>query len=71
MYKTFQQDSVFSILSKWNLFQTYIPWFLTLIGYKYLNFIFLDTFSNLLSILSSKKFVSIFHDIMHGSHILW
>ena len=72
MYRTFQQDSVFSTLSKWNLFQTYIPWFLTSTGYKYLNFIFLDTFSDLLPILSSsQKFVSIFHDIMHGSDILW
>nr|YP_009769219.1 hypothetical chloroplast RF21 [Clitoria ternatea]YP_009769236.1 hypothetical chloroplast RF21 [Clitoria ternatea]QIS99920.1 hypothetical chloroplast RF21 [Clitoria ternatea]QIS99937.1 hypothetical chloroplast RF21 [Clitoria ternatea] len=72
MYRTFQQDSSFSTLSKWNLFQTYIPWFLTSTGYKYLNFIFLDTFSDLLPILnSSQKFVSIFHDIMHGSDISW
>lgn len=41
MYRTFQRDSAFSTLSKkWNLFQTYIPWFLTSIGYKYLNWIF-------------------------------
>nr|YP_009572398.1 hypothetical chloroplast RF2 [Monococcus echinophorus]YP_009572416.1 hypothetical chloroplast RF2 [Monococcus echinophorus]QBE87362.1 hypothetical chloroplast RF2 [Monococcus echinophorus]QBE87382.1 hypothetical chloroplast RF2 [Monococcus echinophorus] len=64
MYRTF--------LSKWNLFQTYMPWFLTSTGYKYLNLIFLDTFSDLLPILSSsQKFVSIFHDIMHGSDISW
>nr|QXE39984.1 Ycf2 [Nanhaia speciosa] len=71
MYRTFQRDSAFSTLSKWNLFQRYlIPWFLTSIGYKYLNFIFLDTFS--LPILSSsQKFVSIFHNIMHGSDISW
>uniref|UniRef100_A0A1Y3BWC1 Ycf2 N-terminal domain-containing protein n=1 Tax=Helianthus annuus TaxID=4232 RepID=A0A1Y3BWC1_HELAN len=32
----------------------------------------LDTFSDLLPILSSsQKFVSIFHDIMHGSDISW
>nr|QIT05781.1 Ycf2 protein [Gynostemma burmanicum (nom. inval.)]QIT05798.1 Ycf2 protein [Gynostemma burmanicum (nom. inval.)] len=69
MYRT---DSAFSTLSKWNLFQTYMPWFLTSTGYKYLNFIFLDTFSDLLPILSSsQKFVSIFHDIMHGSDISW
>ncbi|KAK4733706.1 hypothetical protein R3W88_007967 [Solanum pinnatisectum] len=37
---TFQRDSAFSTISKWNLFQTYIPWFLTSIGYKYLNLIF-------------------------------
>nr|YP_009571813.1 hypothetical protein RF2 [Rivina humilis]YP_009571830.1 hypothetical protein RF2 [Rivina humilis]QBC69764.1 hypothetical protein RF2 [Rivina humilis]QBC69765.1 hypothetical protein RF2 [Rivina humilis] len=72
MYRTFQRDSVFSTLSKWNLFQTYMPWFLTSTGYKYLNFLFLDTFSDLLPILSSsQKFVSIFHDIMHGSYISW
>uniref|UniRef100_A0AAU6N1U1 Protein Ycf2 n=1 Tax=Potentilla coriandrifolia TaxID=1732548 RepID=A0AAU6N1U1_9ROSA len=72
MYRTFQRDSVFSTLSKWNIFQTYMPWFLTSTGYKYLNLIFLDTFSDLLPILSSsQKFLSIFHDIMHGSDISW
>nr|YP_009873518.1 hypothetical protein RF2 [Acer pentaphyllum]YP_009873540.1 hypothetical protein RF2 [Acer pentaphyllum]QKT28553.1 hypothetical protein RF2 [Acer pentaphyllum]QKT28554.1 hypothetical protein RF2 [Acer pentaphyllum]QKY63130.1 Ycf2 [Acer pentaphyllum]QKY63152.1 Ycf2 [Acer pentaphyllum]QNH84415.1 Ycf2 [Acer pentaphyllum] len=72
MYRTFQRDSAFSTLSKWNLFQTYMPWFLTSTGYKYLNLIFLDTFSDLLPVLSSsQKFVSIFHDIMHGSDISW
>nr|YP_010881724.1 Ycf2 protein [Turpinia affinis]YP_010881743.1 Ycf2 protein [Turpinia affinis]QHE50544.1 hypothetical protein RF2 [Staphylea trifolia]QHE50563.1 hypothetical chloroplast RF2 [Staphylea trifolia]WIA69217.1 Ycf2 protein [Turpinia affinis]WIA69236.1 Ycf2 protein [Turpinia affinis] len=72
MYRTFQRDSAFSTLSKWNLFQTYMPWFLTSTGYKYLNLIFLDTFSDLLPIRSSsQKFVSIFHDIMHGSDISW
>nr|YP_010334742.1 Ycf2 protein [Dasispermum suffruticosum]UNH91658.1 Ycf2 protein [Dasispermum suffruticosum] len=76
MYRTFQRDSAFSTLSKWNIFQTYIPWFLTSIGHKYLNWIFLDTFSGLLPIhllpihrlpilSSSQRFVSIFHDIMH------
>ncbi|GFP82296.1 protein ycf2 [Phtheirospermum japonicum] len=50
MYRTFQRDSAFSTLSKWNLFQTYMPWLLTSTG---------------------KKFVSIFHDIMHGSGISW
>nr|YP_010294668.1 Ycf2 [Callerya nitida var. hirsutissima]ULQ68820.1 Ycf2 [Callerya nitida var. hirsutissima] len=71
MYRTFQRNSAFSTLSKWNLFQTYIiPWFLTSTGYKYLNFLFLDTFS--LPILSSsQKFVSIFHNIIHGSDISW
>lgn len=68
----YRRDSAFSTLSKWNLFQTYMPWFLTSTGYKYLNLIFLDTFSDLLPILSSsQKFVSIFHDIMHGSGISW
>nr|AWI71011.1 Ycf2 [Thevetia peruviana] len=71
MYRTFQPDSAFSTL--WNLFQTYMPWFLTSTGYKfltsagykYLDLIFLDIFSDLLSI--SQKYVSIFHDIMGRS----
>nr|YP_010632156.1 hypothetical protein Ycf2 [Monocostus uniflorus]YP_010632174.1 hypothetical protein Ycf2 [Monocostus uniflorus]WBP62198.1 hypothetical protein Ycf2 [Monocostus uniflorus]WBP62216.1 hypothetical protein Ycf2 [Monocostus uniflorus] len=72
MYRTFQRDSAFSNLSKWNLFQTYMPWFLTSTGCKYLNFTLLDTFSDPLPILSSShKFVSIFHGIMHGSDISW
>lgn len=70
MSRTFQRD--ISTLSKWNRFQTYMPWFLTSTGYKYLNLIFLDTFSDLLPVLSSsQKFVSIFHDIMHGSDRAW
>nr|YP_010723585.1 Ycf2 protein [Freesia laxa]YP_010723602.1 Ycf2 protein [Freesia laxa]WDW26955.1 Ycf2 protein [Freesia laxa]WDW26972.1 Ycf2 protein [Freesia laxa] len=76
MYRTFQRDSAFSNLSKWNLFQTYMPWFLTSTGCKYLNFNFtlFDTFSDplpILSISSSQKFLSIFHDIMYGSDISW
>nr|NP_862797.1 Ycf2 [Calycanthus floridus var. glaucus]NP_862818.1 Ycf2 [Calycanthus floridus var. glaucus]YP_010701846.1 Ycf2 [Calycanthus chinensis x Calycanthus floridus]YP_010701863.1 Ycf2 [Calycanthus chinensis x Calycanthus floridus]Q7Y667.1 RecName: Full=Protein Ycf2 [Calycanthus floridus var. glaucus]WCK11651.1 Ycf2 [Calycanthus chinensis x Calycanthus floridus]WCK11668.1 Ycf2 [Calycanthus chinensis x Calycanthus floridus]CAD28764.1 Ycf2 protein [Calycanthus floridus var. glaucus]CAD28786.1 Ycf len=72
MDRTFQRDSAFSNLSKWNLFQTYMPWFLTSTGCKYLNLTLLDTFSDPLPILSSsQKFVSIFHDIMHGSDISW
>nr|YP_009526164.1 Ycf2 [Dianthus caryophyllus]YP_010938532.1 Ycf2 [Dianthus cincinnatus]YP_010938550.1 Ycf2 [Dianthus cincinnatus]YP_010938700.1 Ycf2 [Dianthus barbatus]YP_010938718.1 Ycf2 [Dianthus barbatus]QYF08531.1 Ycf2 [Dianthus fruticosus subsp. amorginus]QYF08782.1 Ycf2 [Dianthus fruticosus subsp. fruticosus]UFP05486.1 hypothetical protein RF2 [Dianthus chinensis]CUA65787.1 Ycf2 [Dianthus gratianopolitanus]CUA66543.1 Ycf2 [Dianthus moravicus] len=68
MYRTFQRDSAFATLSKWNRFQTYMPWFLTSTGYKYLNCLFFDTFSDLLPILSSsQKWVSIFHDIRHGS----
>nr|AMH87572.1 Ycf2 [Syringa reticulata] len=68
----YRRDSAFSTLSKWNLFQTYMPWFLTSTGYKYLNWIFLDIFSDLLPILSSsQKFVSIFHDIMHGIGRSW
>nr|ATL62496.1 Ycf2 [Coptosapelta flavescens] len=63
MYRTFQRDSAFSTLSKWNLFQTYMPWFFTSTGYKYLKLIFLDTFSDLI-LSSSQKWVSIFHDIM-------
>ncbi|KAI3953037.1 hypothetical protein MKW92_042255, partial [Papaver armeniacum] len=72
MYRTLQRDSAFSNLSKWNLLQTYMPWFLTSAGCKYLNFTLLDTFSDLLPILSSsQKFVSVFHDIMHGSDTSW
>nr|QUV75949.1 hypothetical chloroplast RF21 [Allium forrestii]QUV75967.1 hypothetical chloroplast RF21 [Allium forrestii] len=72
MYGTFQRDSAFSNLSKWNLFQTYMPWFLTSTGCKYLNFALVDTFSDPLPILSSsQKFLSIFHDIMYGSDISW
>nr|YP_010987236.1 hypothetical protein RF2 [Krascheninnikovia ceratoides]YP_010987254.1 hypothetical protein RF2 [Krascheninnikovia ceratoides]WOL38652.1 hypothetical protein RF2 [Krascheninnikovia ceratoides]WOL38653.1 hypothetical protein RF2 [Krascheninnikovia ceratoides] len=72
MYRTIQRDSAFSTLLKWNLFQTYMPWFFTSTGYKYLKFLFLDTFSDLLRILSSRpKFLSILHDIMHGSDISW
>ena len=72
MYRNFQRDGAFSTLSNWNIFQTYMPWFLTSTGYKYLNLIFLDTFSGLLPILSSsQKFVSVFHDIMHGLDISW
>nr|YP_010179332.1 hypothetical chloroplast RF21 [Allium changduense]YP_010179350.1 hypothetical chloroplast RF21 [Allium changduense]QUV75777.1 hypothetical chloroplast RF21 [Allium changduense]QUV75795.1 hypothetical chloroplast RF21 [Allium changduense] len=72
MYGTFQRDSAFSNLSKWNLFQTYMPWFLTSTGCKYLNLALVDTFSDPLPILSSsQKFVSIFHDIMYGSDISW
>nr|YP_010121312.1 Ycf2 protein [Sisyrinchium angustifolium]YP_010121330.1 Ycf2 protein [Sisyrinchium angustifolium]QRC77926.1 Ycf2 protein [Sisyrinchium angustifolium]QRC77946.1 Ycf2 protein [Sisyrinchium angustifolium]WDW31782.1 Ycf2 protein [Sisyrinchium angustifolium]WDW31800.1 Ycf2 protein [Sisyrinchium angustifolium] len=61
MYRTFQRDSAFSNLSKWNLFQTYMPWFLTSTGCNYLNFTLLDTFSGPLPILSP-KFLSIFHE---------
>ncbi|KAJ8419209.1 hypothetical protein Cgig2_032363 (chloroplast) [Carnegiea gigantea] len=57
MYRTFQEDSVF--LDKWNRFQTYMPLFLTSTGYKYLNLIFLDTFSDLFPMLSSR--LSILH----------
>nr|QVY58928.1 hypothetical chloroplast RF21 [Jasminum sambac]QVY58948.1 hypothetical chloroplast RF21 [Jasminum sambac]QVY59016.1 hypothetical chloroplast RF21 [Jasminum sambac]QVY59036.1 hypothetical chloroplast RF21 [Jasminum sambac] len=80
-----RRDSVFSILSNWkDLFQTYMPWFLTSTGYKhlnYLNWIFLETFSDLFfsdllpilnsSLSSSLKFVSTFHDIMHEVGISW
>nr|YP_010489747.1 hypothetical protein RF2 [Koenigia cyanandra]YP_010489765.1 hypothetical protein RF2 [Koenigia cyanandra]UWM11303.1 hypothetical protein RF2 [Koenigia cyanandra]UWM11321.1 hypothetical protein RF2 [Koenigia cyanandra]UWM11388.1 hypothetical protein RF2 [Koenigia cyanandra]UWM11406.1 hypothetical protein RF2 [Koenigia cyanandra] len=68
MDRTFQRDSAFSTISKWNLFQTYMPWFFTSTGYKYLNLVFLDAFSDLLPMLSSShKFVSILNYIMHRS----
>ncbi|KVI11152.1 Uncharacterized protein family Ycf2 [Cynara cardunculus var. scolymus] len=67
MYRTFQRDSASSILSKWNLFQSYIPWFFTSTGNKYLIFLLLDTFSDLSSILSSsQKFILCMHQIYHG-----
>nr|YP_010565500.1 hypothetical chloroplast RF21 [Yoania squamipes]UZA66562.1 hypothetical chloroplast RF21 [Yoania squamipes] len=69
MYRTF---SPFSNLSKCNLFQTYMPWFLTSIGCQYLNFTLLDILSDPLPMpifISSQKFVSIFNDMMHESYI--
>jgi len=62
-------------LSKWNIFLTYIICLITLTWYKYLNLIFLDTFSDHLLLILSKskknKIVSTCHDIMHESYILW
>nr|YP_009241960.1 hypothetical chloroplast RF21 [Sagittaria lichuanensis]AMQ13535.1 hypothetical chloroplast RF21 [Sagittaria lichuanensis] len=73
MDRTFQGDSAFS--TKWNLFKTYMPWFLTSTGCKYLRFILLDTltFSNLLPILKSRspKLVSFFYEILHESSRSW
>nr|QKV48131.1 hypothetical protein RF2 [Risleya atropurpurea]QKV48136.1 hypothetical protein RF2 [Risleya atropurpurea] len=74
MYRIFQRDSAFSNISKWNIniLQTYVPWFFTSTGCKYLNFTLLDTLSYPLPILSSsQQFVSIFHDMMYGSDISW
>nr|YP_009405985.1 hypothetical chloroplast RF2 [Lobelia sessilifolia]YP_009406008.1 hypothetical chloroplast RF2 [Lobelia sessilifolia]ASA38059.1 hypothetical chloroplast RF2 [Lobelia sessilifolia]ASA38084.1 hypothetical chloroplast RF2 [Lobelia sessilifolia] len=63
MDRTFQRDSAFSTRSKWNLFQTYLPWAFTSQGYKYLKPLFLQICSDLLWRLKSKnKFVSIFMD---------
>nr|YP_010565550.1 hypothetical chloroplast RF21 [Yoania prainii]UZA66662.1 hypothetical chloroplast RF21 [Yoania prainii] len=70
MYRTF---SSFLNLSKCNLFQIYMPWFLTSIGCQYLNFTLLDTLSDPLPMpifSSSQKFVSIFNYMMHESYIL-
>nr|YP_010411758.1 hypothetical chloroplast RF21 [Lophophora diffusa]URP30852.1 hypothetical chloroplast RF21 [Lophophora diffusa] len=60
MYRTFQEDSVLSSLDKWNRFQKYMPLFLTSTGYKNINRIFLDTFSDLFPMLSS-RFLYILH----------
>nr|YP_010581362.1 hypothetical protein RF2 [Roridula gorgonias]YP_010581379.1 hypothetical protein RF2 [Roridula gorgonias]UZT27683.1 hypothetical protein RF2 [Roridula gorgonias]UZT27700.1 hypothetical protein RF2 [Roridula gorgonias] len=66
--------------SKWeNLFQTYMPWFFTSTGFKYLNLIFLDVFSDLFPILnSSQNFVSFFRgimqkimDLLYGSWLIY
>nr|YP_010447768.1 hypothetical chloroplast RF21 [Corydalis yanhusuo]YP_010447797.1 hypothetical chloroplast RF21 [Corydalis yanhusuo]USR67281.1 hypothetical chloroplast RF21 [Corydalis yanhusuo]USR67311.1 hypothetical chloroplast RF21 [Corydalis yanhusuo]DBA09923.1 TPA_asm: Ycf2 protein [Corydalis yanhusuo] len=62
MDRTLQRERAFSNLSKWNLFQPYIPWFFTLTGFKYLKFALLDPFSNLLS-----SHISIFQDILETS----
>nr|YP_010615246.1 Ycf2 [Illigera cordata]YP_010615265.1 Ycf2 [Illigera cordata]WAS37720.1 Ycf2 [Illigera cordata]WAS37739.1 Ycf2 [Illigera cordata] len=75
--RTFQRDSAFSNLSKWNLFQTYMPWFFTSTGCSYLFTLFKKNIYWILnipfqySLSSSQKFVSIFHDIMHGPDISW
>nr|YP_009340617.1 Ycf2 protein [Wimmerella hederacea]YP_009340639.1 Ycf2 protein [Wimmerella hederacea]APQ40189.1 hypothetical chloroplast RF2 [Wimmerella hederacea]APQ40213.1 hypothetical chloroplast RF2 [Wimmerella hederacea] len=63
MDRTFQRDSAFSTRSKWNLFQTYLPWAFTSQGYRYLKPLFLQICSDLLWRLKSKnKFVSILMD---------
>ena len=66
-----QIASTISAISKLNLFQIYMSGLFTLTGYKDLNLIFLDIFSDhLLPILSnSKKKLSIFYNIMHGLDI--
>nr|YP_011032047.1 hypothetical chloroplast RF2 [Diervilla lonicera]YP_011032064.1 hypothetical chloroplast RF2 [Diervilla lonicera]WRH31194.1 hypothetical chloroplast RF2 [Diervilla lonicera]WRH31211.1 hypothetical chloroplast RF2 [Diervilla lonicera] len=69
-YRTFQRDSAFSTLSKWNLFKAYMPWFFTWTGYKFLNLLLLDIFSDLL-ISRRQKFVSTFRNIMHGLGRSW
>nr|YP_010154188.1 hypothetical protein RF2 [Corydalis hsiaowutaishanensis]YP_010154213.1 hypothetical protein RF2 [Corydalis hsiaowutaishanensis]QQW52021.1 hypothetical protein RF2 [Corydalis hsiaowutaishanensis]QQW52046.1 hypothetical protein RF2 [Corydalis hsiaowutaishanensis] len=62
MDRTLQRERAFLNLSKWNLFQPYIPWFFTLTGFKYLKFALLDPFSNLL-----RSHISIFQDILETS----
>nr|YP_009339651.1 hypothetical chloroplast RF2 [Lobelia anceps]YP_009339674.1 hypothetical chloroplast RF2 [Lobelia anceps]APQ39043.1 hypothetical chloroplast RF2 [Lobelia anceps]APQ39068.1 hypothetical chloroplast RF2 [Lobelia anceps] len=63
MDRTFQRDSAFSTRSKWNLFQTYLPWAFTSQGYRYLKPLFLQICSDLLWRLKSKNtFVSILMD---------
>nr|QUV77273.1 hypothetical protein RF2 [Markhamia cauda-felina]QUV77274.1 hypothetical protein RF2 [Markhamia cauda-felina] len=63
-----QMDRDSATLSKkWNLLQTYMPWFFTLTGYKYVKETFSDLFWILKRILNRHKFVS----IMHESRILW
>nr|WDA92203.1 Ycf2 protein [Corydalis incisa]WDA92230.1 Ycf2 protein [Corydalis incisa] len=59
MDRTLQRERAFSNLSKWHLFQPYIPWFFTLTGFKYLKFALLDPFSHLLCI-----HISFFQDIL-------
>nr|WEF73755.1 hypothetical chloroplast RF2 [Sassafras randaiense] len=75
--RTLQRDSAFSNLSKWNLFKAYMPWFLTWTGCKYLYFTLKNNIYLILnipfqySLSGSQNFVSVFHDIMHGSDISW
>nr|YP_009895533.1 Ycf2 [Diptychocarpus strictus]YP_009895552.1 Ycf2 [Diptychocarpus strictus]QKK41993.1 Ycf2 [Diptychocarpus strictus]QKK42012.1 Ycf2 [Diptychocarpus strictus] len=66
----------FSILSNWNrknrnLFQPYVLMFFTSTGSKYRKVILLDTFSDLLRILSSSKFGLFFHRIRSGLARSW
>nr|YP_009828897.1 Ycf2 [Enhalus acoroides]QJC59129.1 Ycf2 [Enhalus acoroides] len=73
MYRNRKGESAFSHFSKskgWNLFQTYMPWFLTSTGCKYLHFTLLDTFSNSLPILSS-RLVSIVNGVIYRWGISW
>nr|YP_009434910.1 hypothetical chloroplast RF2 [Lobelia hartlaubii]YP_009434933.1 hypothetical chloroplast RF2 [Lobelia hartlaubii]ATG24816.1 hypothetical chloroplast RF2 [Lobelia hartlaubii]ATG24841.1 hypothetical chloroplast RF2 [Lobelia hartlaubii] len=75
MYRTLQRDaflrdSAFLIRSKWNLFQTYMPFALTSTGYGYLKVVFLHIFSHLLDRLKrSPKFVSKFVSIFADSFV--
>nr|YP_010448625.1 hypothetical protein RF2 [Schnabelia terniflora]YP_010448648.1 hypothetical protein RF2 [Schnabelia terniflora]UTS56660.1 hypothetical protein RF2 [Schnabelia terniflora]UTS56661.1 hypothetical protein RF2 [Schnabelia terniflora]UZG90256.1 Ycf2 [Schnabelia terniflora]UZG90279.1 Ycf2 [Schnabelia terniflora] len=62
MYRTFQRDNSAFWASAWNLFETCIPWFLTLLGYNYLNLIFRYILMPILRICSN---FSLFHEIMH------
>nr|YP_010712982.1 Ycf2 protein [Corydalis ledebouriana]YP_010712995.1 Ycf2 protein [Corydalis ledebouriana]WDA93727.1 Ycf2 protein [Corydalis ledebouriana]WDA93740.1 Ycf2 protein [Corydalis ledebouriana] len=62
MDRTLQRERAFSNLSKWNLFQPYLPWFFTLTGFKYLKFALFDPFSNLL-----RSHISLFQDILETS----
>nr|YP_009436266.1 hypothetical chloroplast RF2 [Cyphia banksiana]YP_009436289.1 hypothetical chloroplast RF2 [Cyphia banksiana]ATG26443.1 hypothetical chloroplast RF2 [Cyphia banksiana]ATG26468.1 hypothetical chloroplast RF2 [Cyphia banksiana] len=73
MDRTFQRDSARSkwnlfqtyILSKWNRFQTYLPIALTSVGYRYIEDLFLEIFSDLWWRLNIRqKFVSIFYAII-------
>nr|YP_005352751.1 hypothetical chloroplast RF2 [Ginkgo biloba]AEX99049.1 hypothetical chloroplast RF2 [Ginkgo biloba] len=67
MYRISQIDS---ILSKWDLFRTYTPWFFTSTWWKYIENLLLDTFPEIL-LNSSDQFIYILHEIMHKSNISW
>nr|ULF03459.1 Ycf2 protein [Cathaya argyrophylla]ULF47463.1 Ycf2 protein [Cathaya argyrophylla]ULF47559.1 Ycf2 protein [Cathaya argyrophylla] len=71
MYRIFRIDSFFS---KWDLLQTYMPWFFTSAWCKYIENMLLDTLPEIL-LHGSNKIVSIFRDIKHNFlfqfNILW
>nr|YP_009243520.1 ycf2 [Pinus armandii]AJT70433.1 ycf2 [Pinus armandii]UDN39188.1 Ycf2 [Pinus armandii]UDN39262.1 Ycf2 [Pinus armandii] len=67
MYRISQIDS---ILSKWDLFKTYMPWFFTSAWCKYLENMLLYTLPEIL-LHGSNPFVSILQDIKHNIMLKW
>jgi hypothetical protein len=71
MYRISRIDSLFS---KWDLLQTYMPWFFTSTGCKYLENMLLDNLQEIL-LHGSNQFVFILryikHNIIHKLNILW
>jgi SpoVK/Ycf46/Vps4 family AAA+-type ATPase len=71
MYRISRIDSLFS---KWDLLQTYMPWFFTSAGCKYLENMLLDNLPEIL-LHGSNQFVFILrdikHNIIHKLNILW
>jgi hypothetical protein len=71
MYRISRIDSIFS---KWDLLQTYMPWFFTSTGCKYLENMLLDNLPEIL-LHGGNQFVFILrdikHNIIHKLNILW